>query len=61
MFWKWLEVHGGDSDSEMPLQNSLFDQLVLDERCKAARTTGPEIKMNCVKVGCVFDIVWPQI
>ena len=36
------EVHGGDSDSEITWQNSLFDQLVQDERAKLPET-GPQI------------------
>ena len=36
------EVHGGDSDSEITWQNSLFDQLVQDERAKLPEA-GPQI------------------
>ena len=36
------EVHGGDSDSEITWQTSLFDQLVMDERAKLP-PVGPQL------------------
>lgn len=36
------EVHGGDSDSEITWQTSLFDQLIIDERAKLPEA-GPSI------------------